>query len=212
MTNKQINVASFVPQTQSLGPGLRAALWVQSCPFRCRGCIVPEWQLDLPNQLVKIEEAAGWIINSPGITGLTISGGEPIMQAKPLVELIRIVKKWRNLDIISFTGFTLSQLINRIHLFPEIGEYLDLLDVLIDGPYVKELDDNRGLRGSSNQKIHHLTDRLSNYNFESAPRTVEFFINNQDIVLAGIPPHGILDILNGVASGTRLPQEVSYER
>jgi len=216
MTHSSINIASFIPQTQALGPGIRAALWVQGCPFRCRGCIVPEWQIDVPNQVVKNDVIADWILNSPAITGLTISGGEPIFQARALINLIRKVKQHRNLDIISFSGYTLSQLINRIQLYPEIGEYLDLLDVLIDGPYVKELDDNLGLRGSSNQKIHQFTPRLAYYNFETAPRNVEFFINNHNIILAGVPPHGILDMLQGVSTGLKLDhqmiQEVLHER
>jgi anaerobic ribonucleoside-triphosphate reductase activating protein len=216
MTKTKINVASFIPNTNVLGPGNRAALWVQGCPFHCRGCIVPEWQVFQTNQLVSVDEVAQWILDSKSITGLTISGGEPLHQAKALVELIRILKNHRELDIISFTGFTLSQLINRIPMYPEVGEYLDEIDVLIDGPYVKELDDNRGLRGSSNQKIHYLTERLVHHDFEYGPRNVEFYINKQDITLAGIPPHGILDIINGVTSGFELtqeiPQEVPYER
>ena len=148
------------------------------------------------------------IIDTPEINGITISGGEPILQAAGLSKLLKRVKQFRDLDVISFTGFTLSQLLNRLTHFPEIGEYLDLLDVLIDGLYIKELDDNQGLRGSTNQKIHHLTSRLNWFDFEKSARKVEFFINRDEITMAGIPPHGLLDIFKDVTQNSKLSRAV----
>jgi anaerobic ribonucleoside-triphosphate reductase activating protein len=216
MNDTLINVASFVPQTFALGPGIRAGLWVQGCPFHCPGCIVPEWQPEVDRQWLKVDQLAQQIILSPAVTGLTLSGGEPIAQAKSLVRLIKLIKKARDINIISFTGYTLSQLLNRINLYPEIGDYLDLLDVLIDGPYVKKLDDNKGLRGSSNQKIHHLSGRLAFFDFENSPRQVELHINQNQITMSGIPPHGILALMDQVVlqSQNNPPSftEVIYER
>jgi anaerobic ribonucleoside-triphosphate reductase activating protein len=216
MKDTLLNIASFVPQTFALGPGIRAGLWVQGCPFRCPACIVPEWQPDIENQLVTINEICDQIISSPSVTGLTISGGEPVAQAKSLVQLILKIKKLKDINIISFSGYSLGQLINRIQLYPEIGQYLDLIDVLIDGPYVKKLDDNKGLRGSSNQKIHYLTDKLSFYDFINSPRQVEFHITHNQITMAGIPPHGLLSILDDVADKSQHQTfqiaEVVYER
>jgi anaerobic ribonucleoside-triphosphate reductase activating protein len=167
-------------------------------------------------QLVSVEEVSEWILQSPAITGLTLSGGEPLAQAKPLVALIKKIKQSRDINLISFTGYTLGQLLNRINLYPEIGLYLDLMDVLIDGPYVRDLDDNKGLRGSSNQKIHHLSNRLAWFDFENSPRQVEFHIGHNQITMAGVPPHGILPVLEDVVyqSGAHpfTMAEVSNER
>jgi len=209
MSGPFINLASFISKTESLGPGQRAVIWVQGCPFRCAGCIVPEWQKDIPNQKVAVETLAGWILESPGISGLTISGGEPLLQAKALVQLIRLVRQQRNLDVISYTGYTFGQLLNRIPLFPEIGEYLDSIDVLIDGLYIRSMDDNRGLRGSSNQRIHFLTPRLASFDFENTPRRVDFFIQNHELTLAGIPPHGLLEIFSEISQKSALPDILS---
>lgn len=46
--NGMINVAEICLGTRALGPGLRSALWVQGCPFRCPGCVAPDWIPDRP--------------------------------------------------------------------------------------------------------------------------------------------------------------------
>jgi pyruvate-formate lyase-activating enzyme len=38
-----LNIAATCQATYALGPGLRSAVWVQGCPFRCPGCISPDW-------------------------------------------------------------------------------------------------------------------------------------------------------------------------
>jgi anaerobic ribonucleoside-triphosphate reductase activating protein len=51
-----------------------------------------------------------------------------------------------------YSGYTLEELLSRSD--PVIAQILDLTDILIDGPYVKELSDNAGeYRGSTNQRI-----------------------------------------------------------
>jgi len=59
--------------------------------------------------------------------------------------------------------------------------------VLIDGPYVAALNDRRGLRGSANQRVHHLTDRLRGFDFERAPRRIEIHLRDDYALLVGIP-------------------------
>jgi anaerobic ribonucleoside-triphosphate reductase activating protein len=199
MTKTILNLASFTPLTQSLGPGNRAALWVQGCPFSCPGCIVPEWQVKRENILVSVNEVSQQILSSPAISGITISGGEPMLQVEALSFLLTEIKKQRDLNVICFTGFTLEVLIKKMADTPAIGSFLEQLDVLIDGPYIRQLDDNRGLRGSSNQRIHHLTDRLSCFDFESAPRTAEFQFTNGDLLLAGVPPYGLLPVFEEIS-------------
>jgi anaerobic ribonucleoside-triphosphate reductase activating protein len=196
--NDYLNLASFTPLTEALGPGKRAAVWVQSCPFHCPGCIVPEWQESKINALIPIRTLAEWILSSPGINGITISGGEPMAQAEVLSSLLTELKQYRDLDVICFSGYTIEQLIKNIPAQPAIGQLLDQVDVLIDSPYIKKLDDNRGLRGSSNQRIHHLTHRLSFFDFENTPRSAELQFFNGEMLLAGVPPYGILTAFNEI--------------
>jgi anaerobic ribonucleoside-triphosphate reductase activating protein len=59
--------------------------------------------------------------------------------------------------------------------------------VLIDGPYVAALNDQRGLRGSINQRVHYLTNRLRGNDFTSSPRRIEIHLREDYTLLVGIP-------------------------
>lgn len=143
--------------TRALGPGLRYAIWVQGCPFRCPHCETPEGQSFAPKTLIDVTELAQDIIGRPMIEGITISGGEPMEQAGLLADLLELVQAKRpELNVISYTGYKIEQLISEDAL-----RFISYLDVLIDGQYIHEKNDNKGLRGSSNQRVHFLTDRLA---------------------------------------------------
>ena len=62
--------------------------------------------------------------------------------------------------------------------------------MLIDGPYVDELNDNYPLRGSSNQKIYiidsSLTERYKKY--LTLPRSFELSVSGKDVVIIGLLP------------------------
>lgn len=186
-----INILDICEQgTTQLGPGLRYAIWVQGCPFNCRGCTTPEGIPMRVNKLISIDDIASSIIANPKINGITISGGEPFMQASKLVTLLDKIHAIRpELDVIVYSGFEIKQLD-----WEEAKKLLGLIDVLIDGKYVEKYDDNRGLRGSSNQKIHFLTMRhqhLRSY-FEERARGIDIFIKSNEIQYIGIPNNQIM--------------------
>jgi anaerobic ribonucleoside-triphosphate reductase activating protein len=186
-----LNVAASCVGTKALGPGLRSVVWVQGCPFRCAGCISPQWIPDKENRLVAVDVLATELLADPDISGFTFSGGEPFLQAAGLAALISEARKQRDLTLICFTGYLLNDL-ESLAGNPGIWDLLSQIDVLIDGPYNKELNDNRGLRGSSNQKIHHLTDRLKNYDFENQPRNAEIYIRDGEMLFVGVPPRDMV--------------------
>jgi len=145
--------------SRALGPGLRYVIWVQGCPFRCPHCETPEGRSFAPNILINVNELAKDIINRSEIEGITISGGEPMEQAGLLADLLELVLAKRpELNVISYTGYLIEQLKANDAL-----RFISHLDVLIDGQYIHEKNDNLGLRGSSNQRVHFLTDRLIDY-------------------------------------------------
>jgi anaerobic ribonucleoside-triphosphate reductase activating protein len=181
-----LNVAHICPATRALGPGLRAVLWVQGCCFDCPGCIAPDW---IPRRIARLmtpEEAVAQLLAHPQVTGLTFSGGEPMLQAAGLAAVARLARRRRELSIICYTGFTLEQLRARPP-GPGVEDLLGEIDVLIDGTYVAALNDRRGLRGSANQRVHHLTDRLRGFDFERAPRRIEIHLRDDYALLVGIP-------------------------
>lgn len=195
-----LNVAASCRGTRALGPGLRSVVWVQGCPFNCKGCISPDWIPIKTNREVFITVLVKELLADPEIHGLTISGGEPFLQAAGLAELIKLAKLDRDIDVICYTGYTLHSLLHTNN--PETHELLSQVDVLIDGPYIQELDDNQGLRGSRNQKIHFLTGRLNSYDFEMNPRDIEIFISNNEILLVGIPSQGVYSKIIKTVSNT----------
>lgn len=193
-----LNLAHFVVGSESLGPGYRSIIWVQGCPFRCRGCISPEWQIEKENILVSVEDFAQILLNDPKIEGLTISGGEPIMQAKELSKLIKTIRMMKDINVVCFTGFLLEDLRN-IQDDVGIGSLLQEVDVLIDGPYIEALNDNHGLRGSSNQKVHFLTDKLTYFDFDNHRRDQEIIISGKEITFVGIPTKVGLIIMDTIS-------------
>lgn len=171
--------------TKALGPGLRYVIWTQGCLRRCPGCISPESQPIKPGLVVEVELLADEISKNKNISGITISGGEPFLQAASLSKLLRFVKQKRpELNVIVFSGYTKDELIwNDAELL------LGQADVLIDGSFCQEQMSDKGLRGSLNQKIHFLTDALKSCReeLENAPRKMEVHVEGDEIITIGIP-------------------------
>lgn len=199
-----LNLAATCRSTRALGPGLRAAVWVQGCAFHCPGCIAPDWIPIRPARYILVETLAEELLAGPDIEGLTISGGEPMLQAASLARLVRLMKSRRDVNVICFTGFRIEQL-HHAPPGPGVHDFLQEIDVLIDGPYIQRLNDNAGLRGSRNQRVIHLTDRLVHFDFENAPRKAEVHITSGQAMLVGVPPAGMREAfqrsLDEISSG-----------
>jgi anaerobic ribonucleoside-triphosphate reductase activating protein len=208
-----LNIAATAVGTESLGPGLRSVVWVQGCPFRCQGCLAQDWLAFIPARQVRPEALVDELLGNPYVTGLTFSGGEPMMQAAALARLVRLARKQRDLTVISYSGFTLEQLQHRPPAHG-VADLLDQLDVLIDGQYRPALNDNQGLRGSSNQRVHHLSGRLAQFDFETAPRSVELRLEDGYYLMVGVPPRDLVEPLNQAVSraNAQANRKISYER
>jgi anaerobic ribonucleoside-triphosphate reductase activating protein len=202
-----LNVAATWVGTRALGPGRRSVVWVQGCSFRCQGCVSPEWIPQRPARSVEPETLASELLEDPTITGLTFSGGEPMLQARGLARLVRAARRDRDLTLICFTGFRLERL--RARPKDGVAELLAEVDVLIDGLYVAARDDGRGLRGSDNQRIHQLTDRLAGAaELAAGPRRVEIGVTGNEAMLIGVPPAGALAAFDTAVDRVRGLQEV----
>ena len=179
----KLSVHMREPAVCTLGPGVRYALWVQGCPRRCPGCVAPEAQA-LDGGTALETGALAWEILLSGAEGLTISGGEPFLQAEALAELIRTVRRKRDLGVIVYTGYRYEELLAD----PAARALLEETDLLIDGPYVKKLDDGKSLRGSSNQRVIPLTERyrgeLSLYGRPERP--TEAFVHGAEVHYVGV--------------------------
>lgn len=198
-----LNIAGVNPATCALGPGLRAVVWVQGCHFQCAGCIAPQWKPFITARLVRVDQLAEELLVHPEVGGFTFSGGEPMLQAAGLAQLIRIARRQRDLTLICYTGYRLDQL--RRTSLPGVEQLLAETDVLIDGVYVEKLNNNKGLRGSVNQQVHHLTNRLKFFDFENSPRRIEIKIEDGFITLTGIPSTSVLNGYHYAVQNSRFP-------
>lgn len=148
----------YLPVTTVEGPGKRFCLWVQGCSIRCEGCGVPWTWAKENGEKISVEEIHAEIKKSQkenNIEGVTFLGGEPFDQPEALGELAESVRNL-GLSVMSFSGYLIEDLRER----PECQKLLNNVDLLIDGPFVKEkLDLSRPWSGSSNQRYHFLTSR-----------------------------------------------------
>jgi anaerobic ribonucleoside-triphosphate reductase activating protein len=191
-----LNIAATCVGTRSLGPGWRSALWVQGCQLRCRGCVAPEWIPQVTARLIHPTNLASELLHDTKIDGITISGGEPMLQAKGLARLIETMIRIRPVNVICFSGYRYEWLLNQ----PEstgIRSFLSRIDLLIDGPYVENENNNLGLRGSKNQRFIHLTKKLADFEFENNSRKIEIHIEDGQLLMVGVPPHTVKATIDG---------------
>lgn len=182
-------IGRILSPVHSLGPGDRVCVWTQGCQKKCEGCISEDLQ---PSKGEDIQEAVLYLIikqlrQQGNCTGLTISGGDPFEQPAALLTLLKHVRKEFN-DILVYTGFTVEEIYEGV-AGEEGVECLGLVDVLIDGRYLKHL--NRPdcvLRGSQNQRIHFFNpDVKSAYSkYMEKGRMLETFIHNDKVIITGI--------------------------
>ena len=181
----KLNIFTTERNITTLGPFKRYGIWVQGCHRDCPGCIAKKSHDVKQGRLIETGALSWDIIVEKEIEGLTISGGEPFLQAPALVELIQKIKRFRDIGVIIYTGFLREELDEL-----EGGkELLSLTDLLIDGPYVQALDDGKSLRGSSNQGIHALTPRYAHllHLYGAEGRATEVFLHSDIIHTVGIP-------------------------
>ena len=143
----------FGEVTESItdGPGLRYVIFTQGCPHYCPGCHNPESHSFTDGYLVEEEKVIEEILKNPLLDGVTLSGGEPFMQASELARVAKAVKE-KALSVIVYSGYTFEELIS---LSKERKGYTDLLtftDVLIDGRFeIDKKSMDLRFRGSRNQ-------------------------------------------------------------
>ena len=135
----------------SLGPGNRLAIWTVGCPHHCIGCSNPELWTTEHYESVSVQDlffTIREVCNNNPVDGITITGGEPFDQAEELLVLVKCLSGIVP-DILLFSGYTYEEILSN----PQYDEVLNYVTVLVDGRYVKELNNRLPLRGSSNQRV-----------------------------------------------------------
>ena len=188
-TGDLLRVHAILRKTTSLGPGERFALWLQGCEKSCPGCMSPSSRDLLGGTVKSVDEIAEMVLAEKGIEGITISGGEPFLQYRALHRLLTLIREKSELGVIIYTGYYLDELLKM--RLPEVDDILnDLSDIVIDGPYIPELNDGKSLRGSSNQTVNLTSPRykeVAGALYGRADRKCEIRLNGKEAFLVGIP-------------------------
>ena len=140
------------------GPGCRVTIWLPGCTHRCPGCH-NAWTAEYDQGYPFDDKARSElfdILDKDYISGLTVSGGDPLDQSDEILGdlaglLSEVKERYPDKTIWLYTGYTLDTL-HDMQL-----DVLEHCDVLVDGPYIEALrDPSLAFRGSSNQHIIHL--------------------------------------------------------
>lgn len=144
------------------GPGARVTLFVSGCRNHCDGCFNPEtWDFSFGEVFDEtIRQTILDELGKPYIQGLTVLGGEPFEEENQpeIAGLLRMVReRYPNKNVWCFTGYRLDVDIlpdNGRRHFPVTDALLRGIDVLVDGPFIKQLKCTaREYRGSTNQRF-----------------------------------------------------------
>ena len=170
---ENLNNFAYIHSTESFGtldgPGIRFVIFMQGCPLKCKYCHNRDtWNQSLGKKISlndlfdEILKYKTYIDNSGG--GITVSGGEPLLQTDFIIQLFKKAKKYNIHTCLDTAG--------SLKITPQIKELLSLTDlVLLD---IKHIDNEKciDLTGSSNKNNLDFARYLSNNNISSWIRQV----------------------------------------
>lgn len=167
------------------GPGIRFVIFLQGCHLQCKYCHNRDtWDINggkyrsVEDILEKIKRYKNYIMLSGG--GVTVTGGEPLLQVKFLIELFKELKKEQIHTCIDTSG--------NLPITDDIKEVLRYTDlVLLD---IKHIDDEKckELIGASNKRELEFAKYLSLNNIKMWIRQVlipGYTDDEQDLVKLG---------------------------
>lgn len=134
------------------GPGVRVSLFVSGCRRHCKGCFNSEaWDFDYGQKMtIGTDAELMELLDNEHVAGLSILGGDPLEPEN------RDSVEWTCTSVRLCFGEKKSIWLWTGYFWEDIQDWpgLDMIDVLVDGPFVEELKDLRlPYCGSSNQRV-----------------------------------------------------------
>ena len=135
------------------GPGIRFVVFMQGCPLRCKYCHNPDSWLLADGEERSVESLVDEIVKYKNYYGekggVTVSGGEPLLQIDFVTELLKTVKERGINTAVDTSGYTFNLNDSEsVKKHEALDEYVDLY--LLD---IKHIDDlaHKDLTGVHNQ-------------------------------------------------------------
>ena len=136
------------------GPGIRFVVFFQGCPMRCQYCHNPDsWEIgggtekSVDELVTEIKKYRHYFCETGGVT---VSGGEPLVQIDFLIELFEELKKEGIHTCVDTSGVTFNTTMQTLKKFDKLMEFTDL--VLLDIKHI-DRDKHKDLTGHYNDNI-----------------------------------------------------------
>lgn len=136
------------------GPGLRYVVFMQGCPMRCLYCHNPDtWETNAGREISveeiiqEFEQKRSFYKNG----GITVTGGEPLLQMDFLIELFTEAKKHDIHTCIDSSGIVFNE--NNLEFLKKLDHLLELTDlILLDIKHINSVEHQK-LTSHPNENI-----------------------------------------------------------
>ena len=152
------------------GPGIRLVIFMQGCPMRCLYCHNPDtWSFEENKKvsadeiLKKYDSIKEFLKNG----GITVTGGEPLVQTEFVTELFKKAKEKNIHTAIDTSGVLFNR--KNTEKLDELLKYTDL--VMLDIKHIRD-EEHKKLTGFSNKNILDFAKYLSEKNIPTWIRHV----------------------------------------
>lgn len=213
------NIHSYESMGTVDGPGIRFVIFLQGCPLRCKFCHNPDtWNINEK----KIEEKAEDVLkkikrykNFFGKKGgVTVTGGEPLIQSEFVLELFRLCKKEGIHTALDTSGYIFNEKVKEVLKYTDlvlldikaIDEkiYKDLTKVELDNTikfaeYLKEIKKPVWIR-------HVVVPEITDDN-ELLERTAKYISTLNNVEMVEILPYHTLGVFKYKELGLKYPLE-----
>lgn len=148
-------IKGYIHSTESFGtvdgPGIRFVVFMQGCPMRCIYCHNPDtWKTDCGTEVtaedILIQYRKNKAFYKDG--GITVTGGEPLLQIDFVTELFKKAKEENIHTCIDTSGITFYE--SNIEKFELLMKYTDL--VMLDIKHINS-DKHKDLTGHGNESV-----------------------------------------------------------
>lgn len=149
----------YVHSTESFGtvdgPGVRFVVFVQGCPMRCLYCHNPDtWEMNTGNQMDTDEIIAAYKRNEMFYAnggGLTVTGGEPLMQIDFVTELFQKAKEKNIHTCLDTSGIAYNE--NNNDFITKLDKLMEVTDlIMLDIKHINP-EQHKILASQPNDKI-----------------------------------------------------------
>ena len=153
MSDTLLRIADTIQDSIVDGPGFRFVVFTQGCLRHCPECHNPHTWDPAGGKEVTVDSLYKTLSANPLTDGLTLSGGEPYLQAAACAELAQKAKAG-GFNVWCYSGYTFEEILETSKTDSGFKALIEATDVLIDGMFlIEEKSLTLKWSGSQNQRV-----------------------------------------------------------